>query len=98
MAAVGSIVGFPNWLGVLFLTALLGGLVAMTLVLSTGKARTTFSNLWLILVSLRHGQAPYRAHPEIDVASEGALRLPHAVMIALGSIGFIVAADIWAPR
>lgn len=98
MAAVGSAVGPQNWLGILFLTAILGGVAAVVLALSKGRMRKTFQNIWLMLMSLRLGRAPYRDNPELDVGSEKALRLPHGVVIAAGSLAFLVAALIWAPR
>ena len=35
---------------------------------------------------------------ELDVRSPKAVTLPHGVMIALGSLAFLAAAAIWAPR
>jgi hypothetical protein len=54
--------------------------------------------MWLLLLSLRHGRAPYRDNPALDVGSEMALRLPHGVVIAGGTLAFLGAALIWAPR
>jgi prepilin peptidase CpaA len=98
MAAVGSIVGWANWLGILVLTSVFGGLAALVLVSRKGRLRSTFRNIWMILVSLGHRQAPYQSNPELDVRSEQAVRLPHAVSIAFGAMGFLIAAYIWAPR
>jgi prepilin peptidase CpaA len=98
MAAVGAAAGWQNWLGILFLTAILGGAVALILATSKGRIRRTFQNMWLLLASLRQGRAPYRDNPELDVGNERALRLPHAVMIACGTLGFLGSALLWAPR
>jgi prepilin peptidase CpaA len=98
MAAVGAAVGWANWLGVLFLTAVFGGLAALVVVLLRGRLRETLYNIWFIILSVVHRQAPYEAHPQLDVKSDKATRLPHAVAIACGVIGFLVAASIWAPR
>ena len=98
MAAVGAIVGLKNWLGILVLTAGFGGLAALVLVLNKGRLRSTFRNIWLILISVRHGQAPYENNPELDVRSEQAVRLPHAVSIAFGAMGFLMVTYLWAPR
>jgi prepilin peptidase CpaA len=101
MAAVGATAGptnWSNWLGILFLTAMVGAVVGIGMVLTKGRLRKTFDNVVLILMSLRSGQAPYRDHPELDVRSSAGVRLPHAAMIAMGTIGFIFAARIWAPR
>jgi prepilin peptidase CpaA len=98
MAAVGAAVGWMNWLGILFLTAMIGGVAALALAASKGRMRKTFQNMGLMLLSLRQGRAPYRDNPELDVQSEKALRLPHAVVIAGGALAFVLAALIWAPR
>jgi hypothetical protein len=49
-------------------------------------------------MSLRLGHAPYQDNPELDIRSGLGMRLPHAVMIACGSLGLLLAAAIWAPR
>ena len=98
MAAVGAIVGPANWLGILVLTSLFGGVAAIILVAAKGRFRKTFENIWLILLSIRYGHAPYQDNPQLDVASDQAIRLPHAVIIACGTLGFLAAAAIWAGR
>jgi prepilin peptidase CpaA len=98
MAAVGAIAGPANWLGILILTAILGGLSAIVLVAYKHRLRQTFDNIWLILISLRHGQAPFTGNPQLDVRSDQGVRLPHGVVIACGTIAFLAAAAIWAPR
>jgi prepilin peptidase CpaA len=98
MAAVGAIVGLWNWVGILVITSVFGGLAALVLVSKKGRLRTTFRNIWLILTSLGHRQAPYETNPELDVRNEQAVRLPHAVSICFGAMAFLIAAYIWAPR
>ena len=98
MAAVGAIVGLWNWIGILVLTSIFGGVAAIVLVSKTGRVRSTFRNIWTILRSLTHRQAPYESNPELDVRNEQAVRLPHAVTIAFGAMGFLIAAYVWAPR
>ena len=98
MAAVGAAAGWQNWLGVLFLTAIFGGLVAGVVVATRGRIRKTLQNMWFIILSLMHRQAPHEGNPELDVKSEQAVRLPHAVPIAFGTLGYLIAAAIWAPK
>jgi len=98
MAGVGAAVGLYNWLGILFLTAIFGGVAAVVLAASKGRIQRTFRNMWLMLMSLRQGRAPYQDNPELDVGSDLALRLPHGVVIAAGTLAFLAAALIWAPR
>ncbi len=98
MAFLGAAAGWANWLGILFLTAIVGGIVGILLVLTRGRLRKTFYNIGSIFTSLGSGHAPYKDNPELDVRSGLGMRLPHAVMIACGALGFLVAAAIWAPR
>ncbi|HWZ31317.1 MAG TPA: A24 family peptidase [Bryobacteraceae bacterium] len=98
MGAIGAAVGWQNWLGVLVLTSAFGGVAAIIIVASRGRLRRTFQNIWLIVLSLLHRQAPYELNPQLDVKSTEGVRLPHAVAIAFGTIGFLIAATIWAPR
>jgi prepilin peptidase CpaA len=95
MAAVGAIVGPALWLWILFFTAVLGGITAAIVVLSKGRVHRTLQNLWMILVSIRYGQAPYATNPELDVTTDQGVRLPHGVVIAVGATGFVVAKTIW---
>ena len=98
MAAVGALAGAANWFGIFVLTNLLGGIVALVLVLSKGRLRTTMSNLGYMLKEMAFFRAPYMKREELDVKNPKAVTLPHGVMITLGSIAFLIAAAIWAPR
>ncbi len=62
-----------------------------------GRFRKTLENIWLILMSVRTGRAPYE-NPQLDVRTNQGIRLPHAVVIAFGTFGFLIAAAIWAPQ
>jgi hypothetical protein len=54
MAAVGAIVGWPDWLGIFFLTAIVGGLAAVALLASRSQLRRGLSNAQLLAC-----RAPY---------------------------------------
>jgi len=95
MAAVGAIVGWKAWIFVLFFTSVLGGLTAVLVVVSKGRIYHTLQNIGMILMSIRYRQAPYSANPELDVGTDQGVRMPHGVIIALGTIGFVVAKTIW---
>lgn len=97
MAAVGAAAGWANWLGILFLTAMFGGIAALVLVIWRGRVKKTFQNVQFIVLSLMHRQAPHAGNPELDVKSGRALRLPHGVAIGFGTLGYLIAAAIWAP-
>ena len=92
MAALGSIVGWGNWIVLFVSTAILGGVMAVVVLLFAGRIRKTFWNMGWILNEIIHFRAPYRSSEELDVTSAQAMRMPHGVAIALGAIAFIVVA------
>jgi prepilin peptidase CpaA len=96
MAAVGSIVGWGNWLAVFALTAVIGGVLGLVVLLLAGRMRKTFWNLGWIISEILHFRAPYHSSEELDVRSAKALRMPHGVAIALGSLAFLAARVIWS--
>src|SRR5713101_7026600 len=69
MAAVGSIVGWRNWIVLFVITAVLGGAVAVIVLLFAGRVRKTFWNLGWILNEVAHLRAPYHSSEELDVRS-----------------------------
>lgn len=90
MAALGSMVGPDAWLIIFVLTALLGGIVAVALLLYRGGLSTALGNVGRILTSLGRAQAPHVAHPELDIAHPRATTLPHAVVIAIGTAAWFL--------
>jgi prepilin peptidase CpaA len=95
MAAVGSIVGWGNWLAIFVATAVIGGVLGVIVLLFAGRIRKTFWNMGWILNEMLHFRAPYHSSGELDVRSAQGMRMPHGVAIALGSITFLVARAIW---
>lgn len=89
MAAVGSIAGPQNWLWIFIATALAGGVVSLVVIAIKKRWSRTFSNIGKILPELLRFRAPSRSDSALDVRSSDALRLPHAVSIAVGSIAFL---------
>ena len=86
MAAIGAVVGPANWLAIFVITALIGGVSALVLLAAKGRLQKTFGNIWLILLRVSHGRAPFQDDPQLDVRTEQGLRLPHAVIIACGAL------------
>jgi prepilin peptidase CpaA len=97
MAAIGAIVGAANWFGIFVVSALLGGLAATLLLLSRGKLVNSLWNIGFLFQRLFSLKAPY-ARDELDLSSPKSVKLPHGVAIAGGSVLFLAAAWIWAPR
>jgi prepilin peptidase CpaA len=90
MAAVGAFLGAANWFGVFVFTAVIGAVVGLLVAASKGRSKRTAENLYLLLVSLKLRRAPYELHAQLDVRNPDAIRLPHAVSIALGTISYLV--------
>jgi prepilin peptidase CpaA len=89
LSAVGAVTGPGNCLWIFLLTAILGGIIALILLLFRGRVRQTFFNVGWIIRDLLHLQAPWRSSEELDVTTNKGLRLPHGAMIAVGALAFI---------
>ena len=89
MAAVGAIVGWPNWFGIFIITAILGGIMALVLVVARGRVKKTFWNVAFILSELKGGRPAYMRKEEMDVKNPKALGLPHGAVIGVGTIFFL---------
>ena len=92
MAAVGALVGWQRWLGIFFVTAILGGVMAMLLILARKRVQSTFWNLGFILTELKSGRPAYLGKEERDVRSPKAVGLPHGAVIAVGTVFYLVIA------
>ena len=89
MAAIGSIVGPRDWFGIFLITAILGGVMALLLVLLRKRLKKTFFNLSFIVDEMRHGRPAYMRNEELDVKSGKSLGLPHGAVIAVGTLFFL---------
>jgi prepilin peptidase CpaA len=90
MAAVGAIIGPGNCFWVFLLTAVLGGLIALILLLFQGRVRHTFFNVAWIMKDIISLRAPYKSNEELDVTTTKGMRLPHGAMIATGATALLV--------
>ncbi len=98
MAAVGALVGPANWFAIFILSNVLGGVAAVLLLLSRGRLWGVLHNVGYMLNELLHFRPPYLRKEELDLRSPKATTMPHGVAIAMGSLAFLLAAWIWAPR
>jgi len=89
MAAVGALTGPRDWFGIFVITAILGGLMALILVVAKKRIWKTAWNLGFIVGELTHGKAAYMSNEELDVKSPKALRMPHGAVIAVGTLFFL---------
>jgi hypothetical protein len=76
-------------------TAILGGITALIVLLFARRVRKTFWNVGWIMNEVAHFRAPYHSSEELDVRSSRAMRLPHGAVIALGAIVFLAGRAIW---
>jgi prepilin peptidase CpaA len=93
LAAVGAITGPANCLWIFLTTAIVGGVIAVVLLLFRGRVRKTLFNLSWILEDILHFRAPYKSSEELDVTTTKGLRLPHGAMIAAGTSAFLFIAQ-----
>jgi prepilin peptidase CpaA len=89
MAAVGAVVGWQDWFGIFVITAIVGGMMAIILVLYRGRFAKTLWNMGFILGQMKSGKAAYLSHEELDVRSSKSVGLPHGAVIAIGTLFFL---------
>lgn len=91
MGAVGALVGVADWFGIFIVTAIVGGVIALIVVLLRGRLKKTFWNVGFIVSEMSHARPAYVAREELDVRNPKALRLPHGAIIAIGTLFFLAA-------
>ena len=88
MAMVGAFLGPWDVLGALLATLLAGGVMALVVALRAGRMTRLLQNVkWMVLESMLKmsaGQAP-----TVDDLPESVGKLPYAVAIAAGTLGFL---------
>jgi len=90
MAGVGAIVGSGDWFGIFLITAVIGGLSALVLILWRKRTIKTFSNVGFILGEMMHLRPAYVGREELSVKNPEAVTMPHGTVIALGSMCFLI--------
>jgi prepilin peptidase CpaA len=89
MAAIGALVGWERWFGIFFITALIGGAMAIILVVFRGRLKKTLFNVSFILSEMKSGRPAYLANEELDVKNKKALGLPHGAVIAVSTVFYL---------
>jgi prepilin peptidase CpaA len=89
MAAIGALLGWERWFGMFFITALVGGVMALILVVVRGRLKTTLFNVSFILSEMKSGRPAYLGKEELDVKHEKALGLPHGAVIAVAAVFYL---------
>lgn len=93
LAAAGAITGASNVVWIFLLTAILGGIIALVMLVFAGRMRKTLFNVAWIMRDLIQLRAPYKSSEELDVNSTKGMRLPHGAMIAVGAAAFVIMAQ-----
>lgn len=88
MAAVGALAGPANWFTIFVLTSVLGGVMALAVVLYRRRLGRTLWNVARLMGDLVRLRAPSR-HAELDVSSADSVKLAHGVSIAAGTLAFL---------
>jgi prepilin peptidase CpaA len=92
-AALGSIVGPLGALQVMFATALAGGVLAVFVVVGSGRIVETLRNtLWVAGFHLQHG---LQTHPVVNLDNPTALRMPYGLAFAAGTLYWAVFLQVW---
>jgi len=89
MAAAGAILGWERWAGLFFVTALVGGVMAILLVVARGRLKTTLFNVGFILTELKSGRPAYMKREELDVRNPKSVGLPHGAVIAVSAVFYM---------
>jgi len=90
MAAVGSIAGASHWFTIFLFTSILGGILALLLIMLHGNLSHTFDNIAHILRELSHLRPPHFLRPELSVDHPKAVGLPHGTVIGAGTLLFLL--------
>jgi prepilin peptidase CpaA len=85
MAAVGSIAGPFPWFCIFVATCLMGGLLALAVVIWKRRLIQTLFNTFQIAQTLLKGGNPASQQPEMDFRNPRAITLPHGLSIALAA-------------
>ncbi|SRR5579884_3035359 len=89
MAAIGSIVGPQNWLGVFLCTALIGAVLGFAVAANKGRLHRTLLNVAVLAGELIHLRRPADQYGDLDVRNSRSMRMPHGLAIAAGSLAFL---------
>jgi prepilin peptidase CpaA len=89
MAAVGAMAGYQRWFGIFFVTALVGGVMALVMVIVRRRLGKTLWNVGFILSEMGHLRPAYVGKEELDVRSPRAMGLPHGAVIAVATVFYL---------
>ncbi|PYV13273.1 MAG: prepilin peptidase [Acidobacteria bacterium] len=84
MAAIGCWAGIRQGLVTVLATAIAGGILAVAYMVFYRRGSDTFRNMGSLMRF--HLTSGLRTHPEINIKSSGAIKIPYAVAILIGTV------------
>lgn len=90
MAALGMIVGPKPWLLLLLVTSITAALSGVVLAQTKGRLPEVVWNFLLLVKELASFRVPHRRHEQLQLHHEKAIRMPHGVAVAVGTLVLIV--------
>ena len=82
--------GRADWFAIFIATAIAGGVLAVVLMVHSGRVFQTLQNTFFIVGELVHLRAPFTRRKDLDVKNPNALRMPHGVAIAAGTVACLL--------
>lgn len=92
MGAIGALVGWKNWIAIFVIAAIVGGIMAMIVIVTRGRVKKTFWNIGYLLNEMRRGRPAYVNREELDVKSPQSTGLPHGAVIAVATLFYLALA------
>lgn len=90
-AGIGALVGGWNCLVIILIAACFSSVVGLMMAASKGRFRSTLINVGFIFSELAAFRLPHMSRQEIDIRSSDAIRLPHGVSLAIGTVAVLLA-------
>jgi prepilin peptidase CpaA len=97
MGAIGALVGWKNWIAIFVIAAIVGGIMAMIVIVARSRVKKTFWNIGYLLNEMRRGRAAYVTREELDVKSPESAGLPHGAVIAVATMFYLALAAHFMP-
>jgi len=91
MAAIGAMTGWQNWVGIFAVSAVIGGVLAIIVVILRKRLKATFWNVGFLMNELKSGRSAHLKREELDVNSAKAARIPGGAVTAIGTLFFLAA-------
>ena len=89
LAAMGAIVGLATCFQIALYSALIGGLFALVVAIRKKRLGQTVFNVSIIAHELLRRRMPFHAEPQLDVRHPDSVRIPHALVLASGTLAFV---------